>query len=115
MSKKKITIEKDGNLLRIGKKWYAFHVNNDGNFRTGSHIMVEVDKAEFDKKVNAITNKLFSFVDPKLVMRDALKDMTEEELTHLFKYIEMHKGKCKPRIRKHCISMDLAGVNIPIR
>ena len=116
MSKKRtIKIEKDGNLLRIGKKWYAFHINDDGDFRTGQHIMVEVDKAEFDKKVNAITAKLFSFIDPKLVLKDALKDMTDEELTHLFRYIEKHKGKVKPRIRKHCISMDLAGVNIPIR
>ena len=115
MTEKKITLEKDGNLIRIGGKWYAFQVNNDGDFRTGEHVLVEVNKKEFDKKVNTITNTLFSFIDPKLVLRDALKDMTEPELAHILKYIKKHKGKVKPKIKKHCIQMKIAGVEIPLR
>lgn len=78
-------------------------------------MLVEVDKKEFDRKVSAIADTLFSFVDPKLVLRDALKDMTEPELARILRYIRKHKGKVEPRISKHCIQMRIAGVNIPLR
>ena len=114
-NKKRIEIEKDANFLRIGDKWYKFAANDDDDFRTGQHVLVEVDKERFDKKVEKITEVLFSSVDPKLVMKDALKDLVEEELDTLLRYIKKHKGKLQPKIRKHCIQMEIAGVKIPIR
>lgn len=113
--KNKITLEKDGNLIRINKKWYAFQVNNDGDFRTGEHILVEVDKERIDRAIKTITDSLFTYIDPKLVLADALKDMTQEELLHLEKYIRKHGKRLYPKIRKHCIAMRIAGVEIPIR
>jgi hypothetical protein len=112
---KKIRIEKDGNFVRIGTKWYAFRANDDGDFRTGDHVLVEIDKKRYDKRVDAITERLFSFVNPKLVMKDALKDMMEEELIQLERHIKKCKGKLKVTTRKHCIQMEVGGVKIPIR
>jgi len=116
--KKKIIIQNDGNYLRVGNKWYGFSTNDDGNFMTGEHILYEVNKKKFDKKAEKITDELFSFVDPKLVMKDALKDLLEPELDKIIKYIEKKKKATKsfkPEIRKHCIQMRVGGVDIPIR
>ena len=115
MARKQITMEKDGNFIRIGDKWYAFMTNDDGDFRTGEHTLIEVDKARFDRKIEQITAVLFSSIDPKLVMKDALKDLLEDELDKILKYIKKHKGKIQPKIRKHCIQMEVGGVKIPIR
>ncbi len=112
---KKITIEKDGNLLRIGNKWYRFSINDDGDFRTGEHILEEVNKKKRDKRIEFISKKLFTFVEPELIMKDALKDLAEEELEKLFTYVKKHKDKLKPKIKKHCVQMKVAGVEIPIR
>ena len=111
---KKMKIERDGNLLRIGNKWNTFLVNLDGDFNTGTHTLEEVDKEKRDKQINLLTNALFTSLDPKLVMRDALKDMTEEELYKLYKYIKKHRD-IKPKVKKDCVAMSLGGVDIPIR
>jgi len=115
---KKLILEKDGNFIRIGKKWFMFAPNLDGDFRTGEHRLVEVNKIAFDKKVKEITENLFSFVDPKLVMKDALKDLLPEELDKILAHIRKRKRKKrKPKVDivKHCIQMKVAGVEIPIR
>lgn len=117
MTKKNtIRMEKDGNALRVGNKWYHFALNNDGDFATGQFTLIEMDKKKYDRNADYITKRLFSFVDPKLVMRDALKDMTDVQLEKLAAFLRKRKGKIvKPKIRKHCIQMRIGGVEIPIR
>ncbi len=116
MSKRKqIKMEQDGNLLRIGNKWYEFVTNTDGDFRTGTHILVEVNKKKIDKQIELITNKLFSFINPKIVLKDALKDVPEKQLNKLYFKLKNNKMKVKPKIEKHCVRMKVAGINIPIR
>ena len=114
-NKKQIKVEKDGNLLRINNKWYRFLINGDGDFRTGTHILEEVNKTKRDEEINRITEKLFSFLDGKIVLKDALKDMAEEDLEKLYNYILKHKGKLKPKIKKHCVMMTIGNCEIPIR
>lgn len=114
MAKRKV-IQKDGNLLKIDGKWYRFGVNEDSDFATGQYNLEEVDKEKIDRQTAIITSKLFSFVDPKLVLKDALKDLDDKSLEKLYKYVKNHKGKIKPKIKKHCIQMKVAGVEIPIR
>lgn len=114
MSKGKIVIERDGNLLRIGNKWYCFTINEDGDFRTGTHTLEEVDIKKRDKQIATISEKLFKFVEPRLVLEDALKDMGETALEKVYNYVRKHKD-VKPRVIKHCVAMKVGGVQIPIR
>ena len=48
-------------------------------------------------------------------MKDALVELSDNELNKLFKFIKKKKGKVKPKVRKHCIRLDIGGVEIPIR
>ena len=112
--KKKIILQRDGNLLRIGGKWYVFTPNEDEDFRTGDYELIEVDKKKIDKQINFITEKLFEHVNKELIMQDALKDMQQDELEKLYNYIKK-KVKLKPKLVKHCVRMDVGKYKIWLR
>lgn len=85
-------------------------------FRTGTHILEEVDVKKRNKQIVAITDSLFKVVEPKLVLKDALKDMAEEELNKLYKFVKKNKDAYrKAKIMKHCVAIKAGGVQIPIR
>lgn len=112
---KTVRMEKDGNLLKVGDKWYRFVTNVDGDFRTGEYLLEEVDKNKIDKQIETIVEKLFKFIEPKLVLEDALKDLDEKELYKLYKFVLKKGRQLKPKVQKHCINMKVGGVDIPIR
>lgn len=114
MGKTKVKVEADGNFLRIGRKWYQFGTNEDKKFSTGEFVLVEVNRKEIDRKTKFISEKLFKFVDPKLVLQDAVKELPDNALDKLYKYVRKHKDP-KPKVFKHCIAMKIGGVQIPIR
>ena|SRR3990167_9859231 len=114
MSKNKVKVESDGNLIRIGDAWYQFESNPDADFKTGEFILRKVNRKEIDRKTEFISKKFFSFIDPKLVLKDALKELPDGNLDRLYKYVKKHK-EAKPKIIKDCIAMKIAGLQIPIR
>ena len=114
MSVNKCKVEADGNFIRIDKSWYQFETNKDNDFGTGEIILRKVNRKEIDRKVKFISEKFFTFIDPELVLRDAVKELPEESLNKLYKYVKKHKN-AKPKVIKHCIAMEIGNVQIPIR
>ena len=54
MSKNKVKVESDGNLIRIGDAWYQFESNPDADFKTGEFILRKVNLKKIYPKTHII-------------------------------------------------------------
>jgi hypothetical protein len=109
-------VESKGGFLIIDGDYYTIDTpNEDGNFDTGEMKWKKVDKEKIEKIVDEIAEKLKDALDPKVVIRDALFDLSTKDLKKLT--VKLIKEKAKPRItvKKHCVQMKVGGVKIYIR
>ncbi len=104
-------IEHKDNLLKVEGKYYRV-VDIDGK-----HTFEQVNKKKVEKKANLVkklASKLKDNLDREIVMKEALTNLSLEELERLDKMVKSER-KYKPKTREGaCADMKVGNFIIPI-
>ena len=106
-----IDVKKEGNWLVINGEHYNIREDDAGNI-----IFKKVPKNEFDEithLVKEIGDKLESSVSPRMILDDALADISIYELKKIHK--SLFKQKKKPEVKHGCLQIKVGKSIVQLR
>lgn len=86
----------------------------DYDEKTHKPFLIEINKKEYDRKTERITQALIKHVNAERIIKNALSKMTVEGFEILYHNLFLAKKKAKPRERGGCVEIDVGDIAVPL-